>query len=195
MEHHIAMAIPLAGRGLEVAGVYALFTTLTSLTMVLRIYCRVCLVKKFGWDDWTAAVAWVGFRQSFSESATDISQAIFIAHAACAFSGVQHGTGQHAWDIQPPTEIPIGLMVRGLCLVMPDANVWQWWWMVSSACTCPAYHGARPAWEESVVPLSGSWSPQAIAASAHACSSCQRVSTTRIDCSWTVAFERKIAHV
>ena len=52
------MAIPVAGRGPEVAGVYALFTTLTTVTMALRVYCRVRLVKHFGWDDWTAAIAW-----------------------------------------------------------------------------------------------------------------------------------------
>ncbi|ETN42679.1 uncharacterized protein HMPREF1541_01836 [Cyphellophora europaea CBS 101466] len=74
------MAIPVAGRGPEVAGVYALFTTLTTVTMALRVYCR----------------------------------AIFVAHASCAFLGVRHGTGQHAWDIQPPSEIQAGLM---------------WWWM------------------------------------------------------------------
>jgi hypothetical protein len=53
------MAVPLAGRGPEVAAVYALFTALTSITIVLRVYCRVVLVKKFALDDWMATAAWV----------------------------------------------------------------------------------------------------------------------------------------
>lgn len=105
------MTVPLAGRGPEVIGVYALFTALTTISMVLRVYSRVFLVKKFGWDDWTAAVAWVGDTSVLSGARITFSKAIFIAHASCAFLGVKHGTGQHAWDIQPPTEVPVGLMV------------------------------------------------------------------------------------
>lgn len=36
---------------------------------------------------------------------------LFVLHAAFAITGVHHGTGQHAWDIQPPSELPIGLKV------------------------------------------------------------------------------------
>lgn len=60
------MTIPVAGRGPEVEGVYALWTALTCLTMGLRVYCRVHLVKKFGWDDWTATIAWVGHHNTGS---------------------------------------------------------------------------------------------------------------------------------
>jgi hypothetical protein len=39
------------------------------------------------------------------------SQVLFVLHASFAITGIHHGTGQHAWNIQPPTEIPIGLKV------------------------------------------------------------------------------------
>lgn len=46
-----------------------------------------------------------------------------MAHASCAFLGIQHGTGQHAWEIQPPTEIPVGLKVGDLILLMCRADM------------------------------------------------------------------------
>jgi len=41
----------------------------------------------------------------------DMRKILFVLHAAFAITGVHHGTGQHAWDIQPPSELPIGLKV------------------------------------------------------------------------------------
>lgn len=35
----------------------------------------------------------------------------FVLYVAFAITGVYHGTGQHTADIQPPTEVPIGLKV------------------------------------------------------------------------------------
>jgi hypothetical protein len=35
----------------------------------------------------------------------------FVLYVAFAITGVYHGTGQHTADIQPATEIPIGLKV------------------------------------------------------------------------------------
>lgn len=43
----------------------------------------------------------------------DYHQVLFVLHATFAITGIHHGTGQHAWDIQPPTELPIGLKVPG----------------------------------------------------------------------------------
>ena len=45
----------------------------------------------------------------------DMRKILFVLHAAFAITGVHHGTGQHAWDIQPPSELPIGLKVS--CLI------------------------------------------------------------------------------
>jgi hypothetical protein len=40
-------------------------------------------------------------------------QVFFVFFCGFAITGVSHGTGQHAVNILPPTEIPIGL---------------KWWW-------------------------------------------------------------------
>jgi hypothetical protein len=53
------MAIAPAGRGIEILAVYSLFLALTTITIALRVYCRVHIQKAFGWDDWFAALSWV----------------------------------------------------------------------------------------------------------------------------------------
>ncbi|KAI5370002.1 hypothetical protein Slin15195_G008800 [Septoria linicola] len=88
----------LAGRGPQVMGVFLLFLTLTTIATGLRVYCRAVVIKLFGWDDWLALVAWI----------------LFVCHAFCAIVGVYHGTGQHAWLIEPPSDIVLGL---------------KWWWI------------------------------------------------------------------
>lgn len=40
-------------------GVTGFFLGLTTIAVVLRVYCRVRVVKSFGFDDWFALVAWV----------------------------------------------------------------------------------------------------------------------------------------
>ena len=56
--------MPIAGRGPQVSGVAGLFLALSTLSIILRCYCRALVVKSFGLDDWFAVIAWVGF--SFS---------------------------------------------------------------------------------------------------------------------------------
>ena len=46
-------------RGPKVAGVAWAFGTLSTVAILLRIYCRVFIVKCFGLDDWTAIIAQV----------------------------------------------------------------------------------------------------------------------------------------
>ena len=41
----------------------------------------------------------------------DEQQIMFVLYVAFAITGVHHGTGQHIGDIQPATEVPIGLKV------------------------------------------------------------------------------------
>jgi len=53
-----------AGRGPEVVGVYSFFLALTTLTIFLRVYCRLVLVKNFGLDDWFGVIAWVQIAQT-----------------------------------------------------------------------------------------------------------------------------------
>jgi hypothetical protein len=45
-------------------GVYSLFVALTTISVILRVYCRIFVVKKFGIDDYLAAAAWVGLKTS-----------------------------------------------------------------------------------------------------------------------------------
>jgi hypothetical protein len=46
-------------RGPQVSGVAGFFLALSTLTILLRCYCRALVVKSFGLDDWSALVAWV----------------------------------------------------------------------------------------------------------------------------------------
>lgn len=58
------MAIAPAGRGIEILSVYSLFLALTTITVALRVYCRVHIQKAFGWDDWFATLSWVRRRSN-----------------------------------------------------------------------------------------------------------------------------------
>lgn len=91
------MTIPVGGRGPELLGTIGLFIFLTTLTIALRVYCRVVLVKNFGWDDWFALLAYV----------------LFILFCTFAILGAHHGTGQHVEDIMAadPEILPMGLKV------------------------------------------------------------------------------------
>ncbi|TVY65604.1 hypothetical protein LSUE1_G007941 [Lachnellula suecica] len=84
-------------RGPQVTGVTTFFLLLSTLTILARCYCRTFVIRGFGLDDWAAIVAWV----------------FFTLFCSFAYAGVAHGTGQHAWNIKPASEIPIGL---------------KWWW-------------------------------------------------------------------
>jgi hypothetical protein len=53
------MVVPIADRGPQVNGVAGLFLALSTITIALRCYCRVVVVKSFGLDDWFAIIAWV----------------------------------------------------------------------------------------------------------------------------------------
>jgi hypothetical protein len=111
------MALKPAGRGIEVFAVYLLFLTLTTITVALRVYCRAHIQKAFGTDDYFAVLAWVSCLQTehhCRRTTIDIHEILFVLHAAFAITGVHHGTGQHAEDIQPPTELPIGLKVSSI---------------------------------------------------------------------------------
>ena len=55
------MTIKPDGRGPQILGIYSFFVGLTTITLALRLYCRAYIQKAFGWDDYTAAFAWVSF--------------------------------------------------------------------------------------------------------------------------------------
>jgi hypothetical protein len=89
------MGIPIAGRAPELLGTLGLFLALSTITIALRVYCRVLLIKNFGLDDWFAVISWV----------------TYIVYSTFAILGAHNGTGQHAWDV-PKEVLPVGLKVR-----------------------------------------------------------------------------------
>ncbi|KAK5164637.1 uncharacterized protein LTR77_009843 [Saxophila tyrrhenica] len=94
------MTVPIAGRGPQILAVYGLFTALTTLTVSLRTYCRAFVgTNCFGWDDGLTVVAWI----------------FFVCYSSFAIAGAHHGTGQHAWNIHPASDIPVGLKFWWLC--------------------------------------------------------------------------------
>jgi len=64
----VEMTVPVAGRGPQVEGVAGFFLALSTITILLRCYCRALVVKSFGVDDWSALVAWVRFLPSVNET-------------------------------------------------------------------------------------------------------------------------------
>ena len=64
------MAVEPAGRGIQVLAVYSLFLVLTTVSVALRVYCRVHIQKAFGADDYFAVLAWVSvvFRHEIPNS-------------------------------------------------------------------------------------------------------------------------------
>jgi hypothetical protein len=89
------MVVSIGGRAHELLGTIGLFLALGTITVALRVYCRICLIKNFGLDDWFAVIAY----------------GLFLIYSSFAILGAHHGTGQHAWDI-PADQLPIGLKVR-----------------------------------------------------------------------------------
>lgn len=89
------MGVPVRDRGHEMLGTVGLFVALSTITVAMRTYCRIALVKNFGLDDWLAVVSW----------------ALFMLYSAFAILGVHHGTGQHAWNL-PQEVLPVGLKVQ-----------------------------------------------------------------------------------
>ncbi|KAI9054756.1 hypothetical protein LZ554_001905 [Drepanopeziza brunnea f. sp. 'monogermtubi'] len=85
-----------ADRRDEVVGVGISFLLLSTIGIALRSYCRICVVKKFGWDDWAALVAWL----------------VYIPFCIIVIDSVRYGVGLRRALIDPPSKIPIGFKYR-----------------------------------------------------------------------------------
>jgi len=100
----------------EVAGVASFFLALSTVGIALRCYCRITVVKNFGWDDWFAVIAYVSlhFIHIFSRFESGLTlvvwQLFFFFFCAFCLTGTMYGTGKHIQDI-PPADLPIGLKV------------------------------------------------------------------------------------
>ena len=104
-------------RSQEVAGVAGFFLALTTVSIALRCYCRIKVVKNFGWDDWFAVLAYVSLHiihtyfDYFEPGLTLVAwQLFFVFFCAFAIVGTLYGTGKHMQNI-PPADVPIGLKV------------------------------------------------------------------------------------
>lgn len=71
--------------------------TIASLAVAIRMYTKLCIMKKAGAEDWLATVGWA-FHASF---------------CVTAVIGTVHGSGHHIWDLQPK-DIQIVLYVSAL---------------------------------------------------------------------------------
>lgn len=66
-------------------GVAVTFAILTWVTLILRIWVRVGMLKSFGRDDWAMLV----------------TQGVFTIYLICQLGGVAYGTGQHLSNLEP----------------------------------------------------------------------------------------------
>nr|CEG03762.1 unnamed protein product [Fusarium acuminatum CS5907] len=71
---------------------------ISSIATLLRIYCRVWVIKAFALDDWLAVAA----------------QMLFIVFCAYEITGVRYGTGKHHADI-PQEDYPKAMQMWWTC--------------------------------------------------------------------------------
>ncbi|KAI0024711.1 hypothetical protein F4780DRAFT_550800 [Xylariomycetidae sp. FL0641] len=82
-------------RGPELAITTVVFLGLSSVTVFLRCYVKLFLLKAFRTEDWLA----LG------------TLATFIVYATFVLMSIQNGAGKHAWDVAPE-EVPRALKMR-----------------------------------------------------------------------------------
>nr|XP_036578635.1 uncharacterized protein CTRU02_11555 [Colletotrichum truncatum]KAF6785930.1 integral membrane protein [Colletotrichum truncatum] len=81
----ILMAEEIENRGPELFAVGVTLVTTAGISIILRCYARIFLVKNFGFDDYCMVGAMVFF-------------SLFVA---CAIAGIHYGTGRHYYDLDP----------------------------------------------------------------------------------------------
>ncbi|KAL0935744.1 uncharacterized protein CTRU02_210335 [Colletotrichum truncatum] len=79
------MAEEIENRGPELFAVGVTLVTTAGISIILRCYARIFLVKNFGFDDYCMVGAMVFF-------------SLFVA---CAIAGIHYGTGRHYYDLDP----------------------------------------------------------------------------------------------
>ncbi|KXJ91809.1 hypothetical protein Micbo1qcDRAFT_57932 [Microdochium bolleyi] len=73
----------IADRGPELRAVNIFFLTITLVSMALRCYVRIGMVKAFGTDDWLMVLATI----------------FFVIYASFSTVGITYGTGRHRADL------------------------------------------------------------------------------------------------
>ena len=83
-------------RSQEVKAVAATFMSVASVTVFLRCYVRLRIVKAFGWDDGAMVIAMVCFFfVSIDWRSLTGGQLFYFMFSGCMIGGSLYGTGKH----------------------------------------------------------------------------------------------------
>lgn len=102
-------------RGPQAAGTAYLFLVLTWIFVLLRCYCRIAIVRRFGSDDYLSVITQVALLTIYlGNNETDKVQVFFTFYSASVLLSVHYGAGRHVADILPPMNIVLSLKVTRL---------------------------------------------------------------------------------
>ncbi|KAI1766394.1 hypothetical protein GGR53DRAFT_486613 [Hypoxylon sp. FL1150] len=128
-------------RGPQLAAVTLFFLGLAALTVSLRCYVRLYILKVFQVEDWLAVA----------------SMACFVAYATIVMQSISYGAGKHL-DVVPAEQIPLALKARwagelsyvvtsmftkftvGIFLLRICSRAWQRSLLCTTLLVCLIYH-------------------------------------------------------
>jgi len=93
------MAIP--NRGPELFAVNVAFLVVTAISVSLRIFVRLRMLRAWGTDDWLMMIAMassIEIRPRATET-DDLRQLFYIGYITSSNIGVHYGTGRHHHDL------------------------------------------------------------------------------------------------
>ncbi|KAL8885343.1 MAG: hypothetical protein Q9205_001018, partial [Flavoplaca limonia] len=65
-------------------GTLGICIAISSIFVLLRLYTKLYIIRKYGWEDYTIFIAWLAF----------------IAYCAVGWVAVGYGSGKHQWDVR-----------------------------------------------------------------------------------------------
>lgn len=81
-------------RSLSVKAVAASFMSVACVTVILRCYVRLRIVRSFGWDDTMMVLAMVSMLWHVQSVPADEIQAFYLMFSGCMIGGSLYGTGK-----------------------------------------------------------------------------------------------------
>jgi hypothetical protein len=109
----------------QAAGAAGLFLALSWIFVLLRCYCRIVVVRRFGLEDYLCVLTQVILHMQKSQSGeANIFEALFTIYCAFVLVGVKYGTGRHVVDIVPQSNVPIALKVYISYVREPSLNIY-----------------------------------------------------------------------
>ncbi|KAI4869507.1 hypothetical protein F4820DRAFT_463435 [Hypoxylon rubiginosum] len=155
----------LDDRGPQLAAVTLFFLGLAALTVTLRCFVRLFILKVFQVEDWLAVASMVnkptlpleGGGQLFMELGANRDKASFVAYTAIVMHTISYGAGKHLAAV-PVEHIPLALKSRwaaelvyvvtsmlakftvGLFLLRISPQAWQRTVICATLLVCLAYH-------------------------------------------------------